>query len=709
MSTGSLIDRVTAAAADARAYAQQVAADKLTCQGILSQIRDLNIPSINTAKEAIRQAIVAKGVACPEGTALSEFAAKIGNIVTGGGQQSLIDMYVIDQYTPFRASYTVPNSIVISGIPSEIDGQTTGYELANGTYNVTTETQNKSEFERVYKHSTQNYWFVYFNDEYNGSGMCCAIVDEYQLPSPSVWSCLVYRQGTNLTDNTTWNMQSMYYWSGTLTLEVTTTTVPQQNQVLTGRLITSYNVTTRELTIASSSTNLTKPSNMTPLVNHIYIAENATIAGNPIDINQSFPGYGALFAVDASRGVNDLINNIVPTIAHYENDTEGVLYGNTFVFDKKRGLRYSIGSSLNGLKDFTVELDFTITGAAGGYYCGLLMNRTTWTTDAFGIHWGRGGVKPSMLWNNHGIDAVTGGDDHPEWINDGLYHHVALVRKGSRLMLFSDGILIASRDNVTTDLNLAVEQCLTIGIQLIENHAFPGNVRHCRIVPFALYTDDFSNMLPIWVGYRDPLIIATSAVTLNARNGEAKSLQLVATASNGNTVSFALQDGSSLPTGLSLSSSGLISGTPTVDSTGTAYVVASATGCPDFIFTINYSVVTSSLPQSNINNYNIGVEIGSGDERGVSSTYVYDSSSSSGETTYVWNDISGQSYLIFIYQPTYSGSGMGAMYDTNHKWTFYQFGSVIFYCDDDDPTSGQWYDGSGNQVNYIELTFTEAV
>lgn len=499
MSTGSLIDRVTAAAAEARGYAEQVAVDKLTCQGILSQIRDFNIPSITTAKEAIRQAIVAKGVSCPEGTALSEFASKVSSIVTGGSQ-SAFDMYIIDQYTPFRASYTVPTSIVISGIPSEVEGQSTGYEVANGTYNVTTETQNKSEFERVYKHSTLNYWFVYFNDEYNGGGMCCAIVDEYQLPAPSVWSCLAYRQGTNLADNATWYMQSMYYWSGTLTLAVTTTTVPQQNQILTGKLVTNYNPSTRQSTTEANSTNLAKATNVSPLINHIYLGINGTIIGNPVDINQSFPGYGSLFAIDASVGVNDLINNITPTIEHYENDNGEVLVDNTFKFDRSRGLRYAIGSSLNGLKDFTIELDCTITNIADGYYCGLIFNRTSWTSDAAGIHWGRGGTKPSMMWNDYGIDAVTGGIDHPEWVNDGVYHHIALVRKADKLMLFSDGVLIVSRDNITKDLNLAVEQCLSIGIQLVERHPFPGNIKHCRITPFALYTGDFSNNLPTWVG-----------------------------------------------------------------------------------------------------------------------------------------------------------------------------------------------------------------
>lgn len=54
---------------------------------------DFTIPdkldSINVTKQAIRQAIVDKGVEVPEGTTFYEYAGKIGEIKTGGGTYTI--------------------------------------------------------------------------------------------------------------------------------------------------------------------------------------------------------------------------------------------------------------------------------------------------------------------------------------------------------------------------------------------------------------------------------------------------------------------------------------------------------------------------------------------------------------------------------------------------------------------------------------------
>lgn len=59
---------------------------------------ELTIPdkldSINVTKQAIRQAIVDKGVEVPEGTTFYEYAGKIGEIQTGGGLETIkINVY----------------------------------------------------------------------------------------------------------------------------------------------------------------------------------------------------------------------------------------------------------------------------------------------------------------------------------------------------------------------------------------------------------------------------------------------------------------------------------------------------------------------------------------------------------------------------------------------------------------------------------------
>lgn len=239
---------------------------------------------------------------------------------------------------------------------------------------------------------------------------------------------------------------------------------------------------------------LTYGNGYTPTVKKIYNGD-ATIAVSKVWKGNAFDTSDSLFAIDASKGVNDLVSGGSPTIF---GDGQEVLINGEFCFDYARALDYTIGASMSALQDFTIEMDYTITSNRTGFlgFCG---NKKSWSTMCFCIQWGRSGYRPAMFWNDY-FDTTTGGAEHPDWINDGKYHHVAMVRRGDVIKLYSDGISIAQYSGATIPFNLAIENMLCVGAQHVENAILPGRMKHFRVVPNAVYTEDFSDDIPAWVG-----------------------------------------------------------------------------------------------------------------------------------------------------------------------------------------------------------------
>lgn len=100
----SLNNRVIAAAEAIRILAAQVSADKATCQGILTQIRDYNIPSLVTTKEAIRQALIGKGVAVASTVALSDYPQLIAGIQSGSNYYKCASIDTVNNtWTGYKA------------------------------------------------------------------------------------------------------------------------------------------------------------------------------------------------------------------------------------------------------------------------------------------------------------------------------------------------------------------------------------------------------------------------------------------------------------------------------------------------------------------------------------------------------------------------------------------------------------------------------
>jgi hypothetical protein len=80
--------------------------------------------------------------------------------------------------------------------------------------------------------------------------------------------------------------------------------------------------------------------------------------------------------------------------------------------------------------------------------------------------------------------------------------------------------------------------------------------------------------------------------TIDGTVGNAVSLNLSSstTVSNGQTPTFAVKSGNTLPAGIELSSAGVLSGTPTATSSATVVITITARGCPDKEVSITFNI-----------------------------------------------------------------------------------------------------------------------
>lgn len=426
-------------------------------------------------------------------------SGNFGTVSGGGtgssGQDSAFTLVRVTDYIGFRPELTAPSQVVVSGmgtVESEY-GDSADFSDVNGTYTVTDETKYLSGLKRVYKQEEGSYYLRgYDPDDYEYaeySAYWCIT----QNASNSRWEAKAIYEGESIPSGTnTWYSEMLGNVS--IPTEVTNTTYPEQPLVLKCQKVNAYDPETRIWDISDSISSFSGYEK-TPVPDNVYACTNGRLFGDAIAYINEFPSKAALFAIDASKGVNDIVNGGSPTIF---GDGQEVLRDGEFCFDNARALDYAIGASMSALQDFTIEMDYTITSDKTGY-CGFFGNKSSWSTMNCHIQWGRTGYRPAMFWNGY-FEALSGGDEHPEWVNDGKYHHVAMVKYGRSFMLFSDGIMIATYTGDTPDLNLAIENKLSIGVQHVENAIFPGRMKHFRVIGGAVYKDNFAGNLPSWVG-----------------------------------------------------------------------------------------------------------------------------------------------------------------------------------------------------------------
>lgn len=437
-------------------------------------------------------------------------ADREGNPVYGtlvpaqGGGAGGFDLAKVTQYTPATEAYSALSQIVISElgyIGDEEYDEGGDYSSANGTYFPTPGTAYETDpIKRVYKHESAD-WYIWCAGYRNDEGY----VEEpwwYLGPTPDsgaveILDDGVYDNDGELDGGTVWLMESDWGYESMCRLTVTKVNYPKADMVLKGVMVAGYE--NSQWSFDEAETDFIG-FETTPRISNIYALAGSSLIGAPVSnaARNDFSTDSALFALDSWRGLNELVSGTVPT--GYKSDANSVLVDGVFCFDHTRALQYQIGDSLSALTDFTIEMDYTITSDdhGSGYY-GFFGNRTWWTTDCICVQWRRNGFRPSLHWNGV-ADDLTGGDEHREWVNDGKYHHVAVVRSDSTVYLFSDGKLLGTANGASNPLNLAAEGFLTVGVQRVENDILPGRMKHFRVVPFAMYTADFSNNIPTWVG-----------------------------------------------------------------------------------------------------------------------------------------------------------------------------------------------------------------
>ena len=87
--------------------------------------------------------------------------------------------------------------------------------------------------------------------------------------------------------------------------------------------------------------------------------------------------------------------------------------------------------------------------------------------------------------------------------------------------------------------------------------------------------------------------ISASNQTVNGTKGEPLTTQLVASANNSMTCTFAPAEGASLPSGINMEATGKITGTPAAAGTATTKVKVSARGCTDVEITVTFDIADS--------------------------------------------------------------------------------------------------------------------
>ena len=93
-----------------------------------------------------------------------------------------------------------------------------------------------------------------------------------------------------------------------------------------------------------------------------------------------------------------------------------------------------------------------------------------------------------------------------------------------------------------------------------------------------------------------PSITAPSSQNVEGRKGEELTASILTgvSASNGASVSFAVKQGSALPTGLALSTAGDVTGTPAAAGNTSTTVVVSADGCADVEMSVSFAISDAS-------------------------------------------------------------------------------------------------------------------
>ena len=177
------------------------------------------------------------------------------------------------------------------------------------------------------------------------------------------------------------------------------------------------------------------------------------------------------------------------------------------------GSDVSCGSNSQTTSDFHVgsSTAFTIecwiqpysSPTSWGRICHLGSNSSapSWTSNVLALEWSNSGTNGTNRiglrmynWSSNQSNNFFVSAPHPEFVNDGQYHHVALTRDtNNNFKLFVDGVLEATR---TTSVNIntgATALCIGNSLDRPSDSWFNGSISNFRFTKDqALYTAEFT-------------------------------------------------------------------------------------------------------------------------------------------------------------------------------------------------------------------------
>ena len=381
-------------------------------------------------------------------------AEPINFSATGGGSGSgAFDLAKVTEYTPYAPALSAVTSVAVSGMGTFGDGEEDVSD-ANGTYLVTAETANESDWKkRVYKHESADYYLHYYEDPDYPEDAYWQFGYDTDSGFMSLSSSENIASGENDWENWDWGE------TFTLTLDVTTTTTPETPMVLKGVLATGY--TDGEWSFADSEQNFTG-FETTPKPVHIYAVFGNKLIGDAVDIDMEIPE-GTVFFYDKS--LTDVIGGIPVTNYGLTASSTGIICESGKYAEIPAGsLPTDVLVGKNG-KPWIVEIKFRCLDTAASWQDRCLFGRVS-------------SYRFDIVVNKNAI-TVRGGSEISTFLNDTQWHIYKIVGDGDgRITPYLDDKSSGTTGGFSFDYRA---NKLCIGYDGESRYADPFEIEYVRI------------------------------------------------------------------------------------------------------------------------------------------------------------------------------------------------------------------------------------
>ncbi|MGB4937723.1 MAG: LamG-like jellyroll fold domain-containing protein, partial [Ferruginibacter sp.] len=248
-----------------------------------------------------------------------------------------------------------------------------------------------------------------------------------------------------------------------------------------------------------------------------------------------------------------------------------------------------------GSQNFTVGFSFFFNGSTTGGLVDNCLNYGGWGVWLWSTN---GGVTYNLQFNYKNASV---GSTAATAFTTGVWHHATAVRNNGTISLYIDGVFRLSTTEGTTapsyPLNLQAGAMTFSGFSPPRYNPFGGKIDELRIYNRALSAVEIQTLSDGALCLACPTITVTNPAVTTGLQGLPFNQSFSA---SGGTGPYTYTTVSSLPSGITLSTAGVLSGTPTV--TGTFPIVVTATDAGLCTGTsATYNLVISSCPTITLN------------------------------------------------------------------------------------------------------------